>query len=197
MVWNKPPKGSCPGPKPFSLSKGPVAAAQEEEGAPGDAPPGPLRSPLGTGVPRTLFSTWDGWQDTTASKTAPGDTATGTPCSEGPPKPTPALPDPTGAISSPHGGHGEQDQQQRSWEGNQHDGSASLLWVAQPGLLFQGDKQSSCHPLVSTSGQESIRGATLCYLPLWWPVQLSRLAPSRSSQELFGGFFFSLFCSHC
>uniref|UniRef100_A0A8B9DRG4 Cilia- and flagella-associated protein 251 n=1 Tax=Anser cygnoides TaxID=8845 RepID=A0A8B9DRG4_ANSCY len=78
----------------------------------------------------------------------------------------------------------------RSWEGNQHDGSASLLWVAQPGLLFQGDKQSSCHPLVSTSGQESIRGATLCYLPLWWPAQLSRLAPSRSSQELFGGFFF-------
>ncbi|XP_035196390.1 cilia- and flagella-associated protein 251 isoform X1 [Oxyura jamaicensis] len=124
--------------------QGPVAAAWEEEGAPGDAPPGPTRSPLGTGVPRTLFSTWDGWQDTTASKTAPEDTATGTPCSEGPPKPTPALPDPTGAISSPHGGHEEQEQQQRS---EQHDGSASLLWVAQPGLLFQEDKQSSCHPL--------------------------------------------------
>ncbi|XP_071880756.1 cilia- and flagella-associated protein 251 isoform X1 [Anas platyrhynchos] len=127
--------------------QGPVAAAQEEEGAPGDALSGPPQSPLGTGVPRTLFSTWDGWQDAATLKTALEDTATGTPSSEGPPKPTPAQPDPTGAISSPHGGHGKQEQQQRSWEGDRHDGSASLLWVARPGLLFQGDKQSSCHPL--------------------------------------------------
>lgn len=167
MAWRKPPKGSCHGPKHLSLSKGPAAAAQEEEGAPGDAPSGPPQSPLGTGVPRTLFSTWDGWQDAATLKTALEDTATGTPSSEGPPKPTPAQPDPTGAISSPHGGHGKQEQQQRSWEGDQHDGSASLLWVARPGLLFQGDKQSSCHPLVSMRGQESIHGATSCYLPLW------------------------------
>uniref|UniRef100_A0A8B9US50 Cilia- and flagella-associated protein 251 n=1 Tax=Anas zonorhyncha TaxID=75864 RepID=A0A8B9US50_9AVES len=65
----------------------------------------------------------------------------------------------------------------RSWEGDRHDGSASLLWVARPGLLFQGDKQSSCHPLVSMRGQESIRG-------------LSCPALSRPPRSFLGDFFF-------
>lgn len=37
----------------------------------------------------------------------------------------------------------------------------SRVWGAQPGLLFKGEKQS-CHPLVSTTGQESSPGAP-CY----------------------------------
>lgn len=40
----------------------------------------------------------------------------------------------------------------------------SRVWGAQPGLLFQGEKQS-CHPLVSTTGQESSPGAP-CSAPL-------------------------------
>ncbi|KFZ62428.1 WD repeat-containing protein 66, partial [Antrostomus carolinensis] len=37
--------------------------------------------------------------------------------------------------------------QQMSGEDNQHDGSASLVWAAVPGMLFQEDRKTSLHPL--------------------------------------------------
>ncbi|KFW65156.1 WD repeat-containing protein 66, partial [Pygoscelis adeliae] len=37
--------------------------------------------------------------------------------------------------------------QQRSGEDDGHDGSASLVWAATPGMLFQEDKQTKLHPL--------------------------------------------------
>ncbi|XP_009873525.1 PREDICTED: WD repeat-containing protein 66 [Apaloderma vittatum] len=90
------------------------------------------------GIPGTLPSTWAGRQDTATSRTA------GTSCLEatGATEPPPVLLEPKEVISSPHSGCREQDRQQRSG-----DGSASLVWAATPGMLFQEDKQTSLHPL--------------------------------------------------
>lgn len=60
----------------------------------------------------------------------------------------------------------------------------SRVWGAQPGLLFQGEKQS-CHPLVSIAGQESSPG-TPCSAPLPWgfgavfPLLLRTSSPHRA-----------------
>ncbi|XP_075372514.1 cilia- and flagella-associated protein 251 [Mycteria americana] len=47
----------------------------------------------------------------------------------------------------PRSGCREQETQQRSGEDDGHDGSASLVWAATPGMLFQEDKQTRLHPL--------------------------------------------------
>ncbi|KAM6193477.1 cilia- and flagella-associated protein 251 [Sarcoramphus papa] len=139
--------------KPLSLSKDPLAAAKEKEGALEDAGAdallGPLWSPSGMGIPGTLPSTWPGRQDMTALRTALGEDTAGTTHLEGagPPGPPPALPEPKGATSSPRSGCREQETQQRSGEDDGCDGSASLVWAATPGMLFQEDKQTRLHPL--------------------------------------------------
>lgn len=78
--------------KPLSLSKDPLAADKEMEGAQEDA----------------------------TSRTALGEDAG-----------SPALPEP---------------------QDNRQDGFASMVWEAVPGMLFQEDRQTSLHPLVSTNG---------------------------------------------
>ncbi|XP_019328813.1 PREDICTED: WD repeat-containing protein 66 [Aptenodytes forsteri] len=147
------PRSQCT-PKLLALSKDPLAAAKEKEGADpedagADALLGPLWSPSGMGIPGTLSSTWAGRQDMTALRTALGkDTAATTHLEgTGPPGPPPAPPEPKGAISSPCSGCREQETQQRSGEDDGHDGSASLVWAATPGMLFQEDKQTRPHPL--------------------------------------------------
>ncbi|KAM7090088.1 cilia- and flagella-associated protein 251 [Ciconia maguari] len=146
------PRSQC-APKPLSLSKDPLAAAKEKEGAPEDAGAdarlGPLWSPPGMGIPGTLPSTWARRQDMITLRTALGEDTAGTTHLEGarPPGPPPALPEPKGAMSSPRSGCREQETQQRSGEDNGHDGSASLVWAATPGMLFQEDKQTRLHPL--------------------------------------------------
>ncbi|XP_056179137.1 cilia- and flagella-associated protein 251 [Falco biarmicus] len=48
----------------------------------------------------------------------------------------------------PRSGCREQETQQRSKDDDDgHDGSASLVWAAVPGMLFQQDRQTSLHPL--------------------------------------------------
>ncbi|KAM6050987.1 cilia- and flagella-associated protein 251 isoform 2-T2 [Theristicus caerulescens] len=150
--------------KPLSLSKDPLAAAKkkegasedaakEKEGAPEDAGAdvllGPLWSPSGMVIRGTLPSTWAGRQDTTALRTALREDTAGTIHLEGagPAGPPPALPEPKGAISSPRSGCREQETQRMSGEDNGRDGSASLVWEAVPGMLFQEDKQTRLHPL--------------------------------------------------
>ncbi|XP_075625551.1 cilia- and flagella-associated protein 251 isoform X2 [Balearica regulorum gibbericeps] len=133
----------------------PEDAAKEKEGARedagADAPLGLLWSPSGMGIPGTLPGTWAGRQEVAGLRTALGEDTTGTPHTEGagPPGPPPGLPEPKGAISRPCLGpsHWEQETQQRSREDDQRDGSASLVWAATPGMLFQKDEQSSLHPL--------------------------------------------------
>ncbi|XP_074966158.1 cilia- and flagella-associated protein 251 isoform X4 [Phalacrocorax aristotelis] len=130
-----------------------LAAAKEKEGEPEDAGAdpllGPLWSPSGMGIQDTLPSIWAGRQDTTISRTALGEDTAGTTHLEGagPPEPPPAPPEPKGAISSPHSGCREQETQQTSGQDDGHDGSASLVWAATPGMLFQEDKQTRLHPL--------------------------------------------------
>ncbi|KAM9219278.1 LOW QUALITY PROTEIN: cilia- and flagella-associated protein 251 [Leptosomus discolor] len=131
----------------------PLTAAKEKEGAPEDAGAdallGPLQSPSGTGIPGALPSTWDGRQDMTTLTTALGEDTAGTTHLEGtgPPGAFPAQPKPKGSISSPHSGCREQERQQRSREDDGHDGSASLVSAATPGMLFQEDRRTSIHPL--------------------------------------------------
>lgn len=86
-------------------------------------------------------------------------------------------------ISLPSPGYEEQGVQQWSGDDHGHDGSASLVWVATPGMLFQEDKQNKLHPLVSTNGY----GATMvvCTAPDA-PAQLSPITPGA-----FCGFFLS------
>ncbi|XP_009878650.1 PREDICTED: WD repeat-containing protein 66 [Charadrius vociferus] len=140
-------------PKPLPLSKDHLAAAKEKESAledaGADAPLDALWSPSGMGIPGTPPSTWAGRQDTAASRTALGEDTAGTSCLEGagPPGLPPVLPEPKGGISSPCSGHKEQETQQGSREDDQRDGSASLVWAATPGMLFQEDKQTRLHPL--------------------------------------------------
>uniref|UniRef100_A0A674HDY2 Cilia- and flagella-associated protein 251 n=1 Tax=Taeniopygia guttata TaxID=59729 RepID=A0A674HDY2_TAEGU len=57
----------------------------------------------------------------------------------GPPEPPPGLSESKGAISSPLSGYREKD--------TQHKGSASMVWVATPGMLFLKNRDSSLHPL--------------------------------------------------
>ncbi|KAM9281849.1 cilia- and flagella-associated protein 251 [Morus bassanus] len=146
------PRSQCT-PKPLSLSKDPLTSAKEKEGAPEDAGAdallGPLWSPSGMGIRGTLPSTWAGRQDMTTLRTALREDTAGTTCLEGarPPGPPPTLPEPKGAISSPRLGCREQKTQQRSGEDDGHDGSASLVWAATPGMLFQEDNQTRLHPL--------------------------------------------------
>lgn len=178
---------SQPTPKPLSLSKEPLAAA-EKEGAPEDAGAeallGPLQSPSGMGIQGTLASTWAGRQDTTTLRTALGEDIAGTAHLEGagPSGPLPAPPEPKGATSSPRSGCREQGTQQRSGADNGRDGPASLVWAATPGMLFQEDKQTRLHPLVSISGH----GATLTAHTA--PALLPSSLPSP--QRCFVGFFF-------
>lgn len=180
------PRSQCT-PKLLTLSKDPLAAAKEKEGAPEDAGEdallGPLWSPSGMAIPGTLFSTRAGRQDMTALRTALGEDTAATTHLEGagPPGPPPALPEPKGALSSPCSGCREQETQQRSGEDDRHDGSASLVWAATPGMLFQEDKQTRLHPLVSISGH----GATMMvHTAPGTPAQLSPITP-----ETFCGFF--------
>ncbi|KAM6052184.1 cilia- and flagella-associated protein 251 [Chlamydotis macqueenii] len=131
----------------------PEDAAKEREGAledaGADAPLGPLWPPSGVGIPGTPPSTQAGRQDTAISRTALEEDAAGASRLEGagPPRPLPALPEPKGAISSPRSGRREQETQQGCGEDNQRDASASLVWTATPGMLFQKDRQTSFHPL--------------------------------------------------
>ncbi|XP_009924027.2 cilia- and flagella-associated protein 251 [Haliaeetus albicilla] len=131
----------------------PLAAAKEKKGAPEGAGADPLLgvpwSPSGMGIPDTLPSTWAARQDTTALRTALGEDTAGTTLLEGagPPGPYPALPEPKGTISNPRSGCREQETQERSGEDDGCNGSASLVWAATPGMLFQEDKQTKLHPL--------------------------------------------------
>ncbi|XP_040981991.1 cilia- and flagella-associated protein 251 [Aquila chrysaetos chrysaetos] len=131
----------------------PLAAAKEKKGAPEDAGADPLLgllwSPSGMGIPDTLPSTWAARQDTTALRTALGEDTAGTMLLEGagPPGPHPALPEPKGTVSNPRSGCREQETQERSGEDDGCNGSASLVWAATPGMLFQEDKQTKLHPL--------------------------------------------------
>ncbi|XP_074897400.1 cilia- and flagella-associated protein 251 [Buteo buteo] len=131
----------------------PLAAAKEKKGAPEGAGADPLLgvlwSPSGMGIPDTLPSTWAARQDTTALRTALGEDIAGTTLLEGagPPGPHPALPEPKGTISNPRSGCREQETQERSGEDDGCNGSASLVWAAMPGMLFQEDKQTKLHPL--------------------------------------------------
>ncbi|XP_075024266.1 cilia- and flagella-associated protein 251 [Calonectris borealis] len=130
-----------------------LAAAKEKEGAPEDAGAdallGPMWSSSGMGIPGTVPSTCAKRQDTTALRTALGKDTAGTTHREGagPPGPPPALPEPKEATSSPRLGCREQETQQGSGEDDGRDGSASLVWAATPGMLFQEDKQTRLHPL--------------------------------------------------
>ncbi|XP_052652805.1 cilia- and flagella-associated protein 251 [Harpia harpyja] len=133
--------------------RAPLAAAKEKKGAPEDAGADPLLgllwSPSGMGIPDTLPGTWAARQDTTALRTALGEDTAGTTLLEGagPPGPHPALPEPKGTISNPRLGCREQETQERSGEDDGCNGSASLVWAATPGMLFQEDKQTKLHPL--------------------------------------------------
>ncbi|KAM9624852.1 cilia- and flagella-associated protein 251 [Morphnus guianensis] len=133
--------------------RAPLAAAKEKKGAPEDAGADPLLgllwSPSGMGIPDTLPSTWAARQDTTALRTALGEDTAGTTLLEGagPPGPHPALPEPKGTISNPRLGCRERETQERSGEDDGCNGSASLVWAATPGMLFQEDKQTKLHPL--------------------------------------------------
>ncbi|XP_027734426.1 cilia- and flagella-associated protein 251 isoform X2 [Empidonax traillii] len=95
------------------------------------------------GILDTLPSTWAGSQDALEEDTARTSCLKGA----GPPKTPPALSEPKGAISSPHSDCRKQDTHQRSSKDAQRDGSASLVWAAKPGMLFQKDKESSPHSL--------------------------------------------------
>ncbi|RLV99937.1 hypothetical protein DV515_00009323 [Chloebia gouldiae] len=114
-----------------------LAAAREKKGAPeeNESPACPQASPLGMGISDTLPRTWAGSQGTLGEGTA------GTSCLEGagPPEPPPGLSESKGAISSPLSGYREKH--------TQHKGSASMVWAATPGMLFQKSKDSSLHPL--------------------------------------------------
>jgi len=136
------------------------------------------------GIPGSLLSTWAGRQDTATSGAALGEDTTGTSRLEGAGTSgaPPALPEPKGAISSPCSGCREQEPQQRSGEDDWSDGSASLVRAATPGMLFQEDRQTSLHPLVSASGH----GATMVCTAPGAPAQLSPVTP-----EAFCGFFLS------
>ncbi|XP_054028990.1 cilia- and flagella-associated protein 251 [Dryobates pubescens] len=100
-------------------------------------------------IPGTLTTTWAGRQDMTALRNALGEDIAGTAHLEdaGSPEQPPAFSDPMGAFSSPCSGLREQGTQKRSGEDDGCDGSASLVWAAMPGMVFQEDKQSSVHPL--------------------------------------------------
>ncbi|XP_074699870.1 cilia- and flagella-associated protein 251 isoform X2 [Strix aluco] len=115
----------------------PLAAAKGKEGLPEDA----AKEKAGT-----LPSTWAGRQDTTALGTALGADTAGTTHLDGAGPPS-ALPEPRGAVSSPRSGYGEQEMQQRSGEDDGRNSSASLVWAATPGTLFQEDRQACLHPL--------------------------------------------------
>lgn len=175
--------------KPLSLSKDPLAAAKEKKGAPEGAGADPLLgvlwSPSGMEIPDTLPSTWAARQDTTALRTSLGEDTAGTRLLEGagPPGPHPALPEPKGTISNPRSGCREQETQERSGEDDGCNGSASLLWAATPGMLFQEDKQTKLHPLVSISGHSAIMMVQTTH---GTPAQLSPI-----TAEAFCGFFLS------
>ena len=111
-----------------------------------------------------------------ALRTALGEDTAGTTHLEGagPPGPPPALPEPKGATSSPRSGCREQETQQRSGEDDGCDGSASLVWAATPGMLFQEDKQTRLHPLVSISEHGA---TTMVHTAPGTPAQLSPITP--------------------
>ncbi|XP_064025121.1 cilia- and flagella-associated protein 251 [Pogoniulus pusillus] len=85
----------------------------------------------------------------TALRNALGEETVGTTHLDGAgsPEQPPAFPEPMGAFSSPRSGLREQGTQQRNGEDDECDGSASLVWAATPGMLFQEDRQTSLHPL--------------------------------------------------
>lgn len=151
----------------LSLSKDPLAAAKEKEGAPEDAGAGALFHPSGMEIPGTMPTTWAERQDTTASRNALGEDTVGTTHLDGAgsPEHPPAFPEPMGAFSSPRSGLREQGTQQRSGEDDECDGSASLVWAATPGMLFQEDRQTSLHPLVSISEHGAGTPAQLSLIP--------------------------------
>lgn len=97
------------------------------------------------------------------------------------------APSELGILSSlPGPGCGEQGVQQRSGDDHGRDGSASLVWVATPEMLFQEDKQTKLHPLVSTNGHGAT--ATVCTAP-GAPAQLSPITPGAFCGVVF--FFLS------